>query len=158
MKIECFKRRIFNNDKKDAGEIGAGHTVTAIYEIIPAGVESDFLQSIDKLKYQKGTSTRTSDEWVNVKIRYKKPDGIKSKLLTQEVSGPPNVWKDCSNDFKWSASVAAWGMFLRDSEFKGNTDPRKIIQWAKEGKSDDVHGYRSEMVKMVRSTDLLVGN
>ncbi len=151
-----LEKEDFNDDKKDAGDIGAGHTVTAIYEIIPEGVSSDFLKQIDPLKFQTNSNTISSKDWVNVKIRYKEPDGAGSKLMEYPVKGHPLEWKKCSNNFQWSAAVAAWGMELRESVFKGETSFSMILSWAKEGRGEDIHGYRQEMIDMVLSTDLMV--
>src|SRR6187402_1550124 len=107
-----LKSEDFNNDKKDAGELGSGHTVTALYEIIPQGVESDFYK-IDELKYQKTKVTadaNETNELMTVKLRYKKPDGDESKLIVKPVMDGNITLSSTSEDFRWSASVAAFGM------------------------------------------------
>lgn len=148
----------FNDDLKDAGEMGAGHTVTALYEIIPAGVESKFLKSVDALKYQKtsSSSNNTSNELLNVKMRYKQPDGDKSKLLQKAVvDNGGNLLQQASDNFKFSASVAMLGMLLRQSEFvqQGNFDT--AIALAESAKGTDKEGYRAEYVKIAKSAKLL---
>ncbi|MGE6218636.1 YfbK domain-containing protein [Nubsella zeaxanthinifaciens] len=148
----------FNDDLKDAGEMGAGHTVTALYEIIPAGVESKFLKSVDALKYQKtsSSSNNTGNELLNVKMRYKQPDGDKSKLLQKAVvDNGGNLLQQASDNFKFSASVAMLGMLLRQSEFvqQGNFDT--AIALAESAKGTDKEGYRAEYVKIAKSAKLL---
>lgn len=147
----------FNDDKKDAGEIGAGHTVTALYEIVPAGVDSD-APSVDPLKYQtsKTVSGKTGDELLTIKLRYKKPDERKSQLMELPIQ---NVLIDnTSDDFRFSAAVAEFGMLLRHSEFAADTSVDSILELARGAKGDDEEGYRSEfiqLVKMVRDQQLL---
>ncbi len=146
----------FNNDKKDAGELGAGHTVTALYEIIPVGVRSQF--TIDDLKYQKTTITPqavSSSEIMSVKLRYKEPDGSKSKLLAKTVRDIDNSFESTSNNFRWSAVVAAFGMQLRDSDYKGDLTYTDIYVMARSARGKDEEGYRAEMIRMVESCRLL---
>ncbi len=146
----------FNDDLKDAGEIGAGHTVTAIYQVIPRGVNSEFLKSVDDLKYTANPSSNMDqDEWLTCKIRYKHPEESKSQLIVNALEGSVDDWQECSQDFHWSAAVAAWGMYLRDSAYKGNITRENLLGWAQDGKGADPHGYRAEMIKMVRTSDLL---
>lgn len=142
----------FNDDTKDAGEMGAGHTVTALYEIIPTGSESE-VPSVDPLKYQESNpvSGKYSNELLTVKLRYKTPEGEKSKLLEQAVEG--KITKSTSGDFRFSAAVASFGMLLRNSEFKGNTTIESILQLAKNAKGDDENGYRSEFIQLVKTVD-----
>lgn len=145
----------FNDDKKDAGEMGSGHTVTALYEIIPAGVKSDFLKSVDDLKYQKTKNTATSnhsDELMTVKFRYKDPEGTESKLLEQVIANTFTPFESTSENFRWSAAVASFGMLLRDSEFDGTSNFADVEKWAIASKGVDEHGYRDEFIKMVRGT------
>lgn len=138
----------FNDDKKDAGELGSGHTVTALYEIIPVGVESEFIKDIDPLKYQTNNSSVTSDsnELLTVKFRYKEPDGNKSKLITQVVQ---NQIRKSSDNLGWSMAVAGFGMLLRDSEYKGDLKYADVLQMAKSSKGTDEFGYRGEFIELV---------
>ncbi len=142
----------FNDDTKDAGEMGAGHTVTALYEIIPAGSDSE-TPSVDPLKYQeaKTVSGKYKNELLTVKLRYKEPDGGKSKLLEQTVSN--KIGKNTSDDFRFSAAVASLGMLLRNSEFMGNTNTDSILKLAKNAKGDDEEGYRSEFIQLVKTVE-----
>ena len=150
----------FNDDQKDAGEMGAGHTVTALYEIIPVGVESKFVKSIDALKYQNVPKTTPSsnntNEMLTVKMRYKQPDGNKSKLLEQAVA---DKYQDkvikTSDNFRFSASVAMFGMLLRQSEFAQESSFEQVIALAEGAKGIDKEGYRAEYVKLAKSAQLL---
>ena len=148
----------FNNDKKDAGELGSGHTVTALYEIIPVGVEDQYTGSIDPLKYQdnKPDNKRNyGNEMMTVKLRYKQPDGNTSKLISRVVKNKVAEFENASDNFRFSASVAGFGMILRNSEFKGNSEYTKVIKWAESAKSKDKNGYRAEYIRLIESTRLI---
>lgn len=148
----------FNNDKKDAGELGAGHTVTALYEIIPVGVKSDF-KPLDDLKYQKTEPrkvTGNTTDLMTVKLRYKKPDGDKSILLEQVIKKQSVSLTKSSQNLKWSAAVAGFGMLLRDSDFKGELKYQDVIALARSAKGADDQGYRSELIKLMETAELLV--
>ena len=137
----------FNDDKKDAGELGSGHTVTALYEVIPVGVKSQFVKDIDPLKYQEASTTGNADELLTVKFRYKEPDGSKSKLITQTIANDDRMDQD--NNLNWAATVASFGMLLRDSEFKGSLTFDQVLASAKKNKGDDEYGYRTEFIQLV---------
>ena len=148
----------FNNDKKDAGELGSGHTVTALYEIIPVGVEDQYTGSIDPLKYQdNGTAKKRNygSEMMTVKLRYKQPDGNTSKLISNVVKNKVSEFENTSDNFRFSASVAGFGMILRDSEFRGNSDYIKVKKWAEGAKGKDKNGYRAEYIRLIESTRLI---
>ena len=147
----------FNDDKKDAGELGAGHTVTALYEIIPQGVESAFIKNVDELRYQQSglTSSSDSDELLTVKFRYKRPKEDTSRLITQILKDREIDIDATSNDFRWSAAVAEYGMLLRDSEFKSQASYNQILTLALGSQGEDKEGYRAEFIDMVRSSQLL---
>ncbi|MEQ8906654.1 von Willebrand factor type A domain-containing protein [Ekhidna sp.] len=138
----------FNDDKKDAGELGSGHTVTALYEIIPVGVDSEFVKDIDPLKYQSNDQKviSSTDELLTVKFRYKEPDGSKSKLITQVVK---NEIRKSSDNLDWSMAVAGFGMLLRDSEYKGDLAFEDVLSMAKKSKGQDGFGYRAEFIELV---------
>ena len=142
----------FNDDKKDAGEIGAGHTVTALYEIVPAGADTD-TPSVDPLKYQtsKAVSGKNRDELLTIKLRYKKTEEHKSRLLELPVENNLNV--ETSDDFRFSAAVASFGMLLRKSEFAGNTTIDSVVKLAEGAKGADKEGYRSEFIRLVKAVD-----
>ncbi|MFM9949846.1 MAG: von Willebrand factor type A domain-containing protein [Saprospiraceae bacterium] len=144
----------FNDDKKDAGELGSGHTVTALYEIIPVGVKSSFIATVDDLKYQKTEEEKKvtivpSNELVNIKLRYKQPEGAKSQLIEKPVLDKPLKISETSDNFGWSAAVAEFGMLLRKSELKGNATYVQALKLAKNAQGKDVNGYRREMIQLL---------
>ena len=140
----------FNNDKKDAGELGSGHTVTALYEVIPAGVESSF-KPIDELKYQKYAMPKEaieSDDLLTVKFRYKEPTGTASKLITKTIeTGTNNV----SKNFEWSAAVAGFGMAIRASDYLNNYSFDDNITLAQAARGVDPDGYRAEFIRLMKA-------
>ena len=152
----------FNNDKKDAGDLGSGHTVTALYEIIPVGVKSSFLEKVDKLKYQdnkvKATADADGDEMMTIKLRYKKPDEDVSKLIEHPVIDTKIAIVKTSDNFRFAASVAQFGMLLRNSEFKSASSFSNVLGLARKAKGNDEEGYRSEFVRLVESAKSLVAN
>ncbi len=147
----------FNDDKKDAGELGAGHTVTALYEVIPVGVKSSMIKDIDDLKYQQSDLTRTSnsDELLTVKFRYKRPKEDQSRLITHNLKDKEIEIDSTSSDFRWSAAVAEYGMLIRESEFKGQSAYQQVLTLALGAQGEDKEGYRAEFIDMVRSSQLL---
>jgi len=148
----------FNNDKKDAGDMGSGHTVTALYEIIPAGVKDEFANSVDPLKYQKATPSpvvNNSDEMMTIKFRYKINDSAASKMEYVTIKDQPKEFKSTTADFRFAAAVAEFGMLLRDSQFKQASTYDQVIGIAKASKSADDEGYRSEFVRLAESAKLL---
>lgn len=152
-----LKNEDFNNDKKDAGELGSGHTVTALYEIIPAGVKSEFFD-IDELKYQKEkqvSSSKLDDEWLTVKLRYKKPDGDVSELIIEPVGNVDVPLAKASENLRWSASVAAFGMLLRESDYVKDFSYEEVAALAQSARGKDEEGYRAEFVNMVKSFGLI---
>ena len=143
----------FEDDRKDAGEIGSGHTVTAIYEIIPFAVHSQFLPDVDRLKYQTEPATVMylyPDELMSVKIRYKAPDGNVSREVEHTVCNSFTELIETSDNFRWSAAVATFGMILRDSEFKGDASYEMVDRLARGAMGEDKYGYRSEFLGLVR--------
>jgi Ca-activated chloride channel family protein len=152
-----LKSEDFNNDKKDAGELGSGHTVTALYEVIPVGVKSD-AYSIDDLKYQSTDPkavTKYSDELLTIKLRYKKPDEDVSKLITHTLRDTQIPIDKASENLRWSASVAAFGMLLRDSDHVKNYSYDEVVQLAQSAKGKDDEGYRAEFISMAKSFGLI---
>jgi Ca-activated chloride channel family protein len=143
----------FNNDKKDAGELGSGHTVTALYEIIPVGVKNDFTEEVDPLKYQKtqAATNNGGNEIMTVKFRYKKPDGDKSTLIVHPVKNITNSFSSTSNNFRFAAAVAQFGLLLRKSEFRQNASYNNVLSMAKSAMGTDSEGYRHEFVKLVEN-------
>ena len=145
----------FNNDKKDAGEIGAGHTVTALYEIVPAGAKGENT-SLDALKYQK-TQTVASDEILTVKLRYKEPTADVSKLITKTIKSS-EINSEPAGDFAWAASVAEVGMLLRNSEFKGTASYDAVIKALRANIGEDKFGLKSEFITLVETAQGLAPN
>jgi Ca-activated chloride channel family protein len=143
----------FNDDKKDAGEIGSGHTVTAIYELVLADGQSSS-NSVDPLTYQT-TKVVSNSDLMTLKIRYKKPNEETSRLITSKVTDKDLVNKINTNNFLMAVSVAEFGMLLRDSEFKGKASYEHVLMWAKRAKGEDKFGYRAEFISLVEKTKLL---
>jgi Ca-activated chloride channel family protein len=145
----------FNDDTKDAGEMGAGHNVTAFYEIVPVGIEFTGAGKIDTLKYQKTNKKQNkseytgSNELLTIKLRYKDPNGNKSQKI--ELPIIDNKTDNTSADFRFASAVAMFGQLLTDSEFKGNSTYEKIISIAKTALDNDEQGYRREFVRMVET-------
>src|SRR6266576_1982487 len=145
----------FTDDKKDAGEVGSGHSVTALYEVVPVGIKTDVnIRMPDSLRYQRRTVQSTSaagPELLFVKVRYKQPDGDQSRLISQPVlasaaaSPPPSV------DFQFQAAVAEFGLLLRNSDFKGKADLGHVITAAREARGQDPDGYRAEFVRLAET-------
>jgi len=153
-----LKAKDFNDDQKDAGELGSGHTVTALYEVIPVGVKSIFSGSIDDLKYQKNDKpviSGNNKELLTVKLRYKQPDGNVSKLIEQPVIDNRIPFDKTTNNFRFSAAVAEFGMLLRQSDFRQNSNFDQVIRNAQKAMGNDNEGYRSEFVKLAKSAKLL---
>ncbi len=142
----------FNDDKKDAGELGSGHTVTALYEIIPAGVKSAFLKDVDPLKYQdhkKEATANFNDEWLTIKSRYKDPLKDSSELIVHPVVDKGVAFEATSDNFRFSAAVAGFGMLLRESEFKGSSSYKQVLHTATDALGNDTEGYRKEFIALV---------
>lgn len=141
----------FNDDTKDAGEIGAGHTVTALYELAPAGAHT-----VDPLRYQPGRVAiappvaAPANELFNLKLRYKAPDSDTSSRLEFPFRDEVEAFEDSTRDFKFASAVAGFGMLLRDSEHKGGTSWDSVLAWAGEGRGEDELGYRDEFVGLVQ--------
>jgi Ca-activated chloride channel family protein len=148
-----FNKEDFNNDKKDAGDLGSGHTVTAIYEIIPAGVEDEFLEDVDDLKYQQRKKTKkgSAHEMMTIKFRYKSPEAETSNLIVHTVADTITPLQNTSENFRFACAVVQFGMLLRNSEFKGNAGYERVIQLANSSLGKDEEGYRKEFVKLVHS-------
>jgi Ca-activated chloride channel family protein len=144
----------FANDKKDAGDMGAGHSVTALYEIIPVGVKPDvdIETTAGKLRYQRvaemARNTRTN-EMMYVNVRYKLPDGRTSRLLQQAVR---NEVERSDGEFSFALAVASYGMLLRESPFRGTATFDTVLSLARDGMAHDPDGYRAEFAKLVEAT------
>lgn len=145
----------FNNDKKDAGDMGIGHTVTALYEIIPSGKKGETVNWVDPLKYQQGKILGNTSEVLTVKLRYKQPSEDVSQLMekvlpynNQEITAAPE-------DFRMATAVAAFGQLLRHSAFKGTATYDQVLSWAGNARGEDTEGYRAEFIQLVKKAKLL---
>jgi Ca-activated chloride channel family protein len=146
-----LKDEDFNDDKKDAGDIGAGHSVTALYEIVPAGVDVPAAK-VDALKYQTKTTpnaTAGNGELMTVKIRYKAPDGEQSKLLSRPVKNESVALAQAPSDLRWAAAIAGFGMMLRESPHRGNLTWKQVQAMARAAVGTDTEGYRAEALKLI---------
>lgn len=143
----------FDDDKKDAGELGAGHQVTALYELVPADPKK--VPDKNDLKYQTATVNKTSKEFFTVKLRYKRPKETTSNLIELAVNVPKREIDKLSPNQQFAAAVAEFGMILRDSEFKGNSSYESTMALAKSSVGADEFGYRTEFLKLVEMAELL---
>ncbi|AUX19425.1 hypothetical protein AQ623_01300 [Flavobacterium columnare] len=144
----------FKNDAIDAGELGSGHTVTALYEIIPTGVESSYSPTQLKYTSKEGSQNLISKELATVKFRYKRPDGEKSIEMIQTVSNSSKPLMISSPDFKFASSVAWFGMKLRDSKYIENKQTEDIIALANKGIHNDLEGYKTEFIRLIKKDKL----
>ena len=147
----------FNNDLKDAGDIGSGHTVTALYELIPVGVKSNFIERTDPLKYQRSNQSLSfGDEIMNVKIRYKSPEASQSKLLEHPINDNAVAENKASDNFRFVSAVAQFGMLLTNSEFKQGASFSQALVSAQNALGTDKEGYRAEFLKLVKNAEELM--
>jgi Ca-activated chloride channel family protein len=143
----------FNDDRNDAGDLGAGHRVTALYEIVPVGVDHEAAtQAVDPLRYRnrepEARRTRT-DELAFVRVRYKRPRGTESRLIEQSVRS--HTERRPSNDFAFASAVAGFGMILRESEHRGSMTAAQVLELAERGRGEDLDGYRAGFIELVRA-------
>lgn len=153
-----YENRVLNNedfkdDKKDAGDMGSGHTVTIMYEIIPVGVVSKYMRDANDLKYQSPIHTEATytDELATIKFRYKQPDGDKSKEMVQTIKDITTNLVSASENSRFSTSVAMFGMLLRDSRYKGTSSYEGVLAIAEASRSFDKEGYRAEFIRLVKA-------
>lgn len=147
----------FNDDSRDAGELGAGHSVTALYEVIPVGVDSEVeWPEVDDLRYQNSADgddldldTETAQEMMLVKLRYKDPTAETSQRIDRPVRDRPVSLSQTSDDFRFAAAVAAFGLWLRQSEFRGQSDLTLAQDLAQDALGGDRHGYRAEFLELL---------
>ncbi len=142
----------FEDDSKDAGEIGSGQTVTTLYEIIPVGVEDKFTKDLPKLKYQKNelSTEASANEIATIKFRYKLPDGNKSTEMVHPITDTELLLDNTTESFRFSAAVALFGMLLQESEFVGDGDYKMVIELAQDAKANDDDGYKAEFVRLAQ--------
>jgi Ca-activated chloride channel family protein len=150
-----LSREDFADDRKDAGEIGAGHTVTALYEVVPVGA-TPVATATDSLTYQQVAirqSAQRSSELMTVRLRYKEPTGSKSRLLSTVVAdeGSPSA----SPDLRFASAVAAFSMILRNADSKGTATYDMVLALAREARGEDPEGYRAEFITMVDQARML---
>lgn len=153
-----LEKEDFNNDQELGGDMGVGHVVTALYEIVPVGTDDSFIGSVDPLKYQLAStsaSSKYSGELATVKFRYKEPDSDVSKLKQTVVANTPLALDKTSNDFRFATAVAELGMLLRRSPYKQDASFEKLIARAQAAKGDDKEGYRAEFVTLAENARLL---
>lgn len=143
----------FADDKKEAGELGAGHTVTALYELIPAGSEESIPLAGD-LKYQR-TQVIASDDLMTVKLRYKQPEDEISRLITKTIASTDLSTLQEGENIGFAGAVAEFGLLLRDSQFKGDASYEHVLNRAKTWRGTDSEGYRAEFIRMVEKARLL---
>ena len=160
----ALKKEDFNNDAITAGDVGAGHTVTALYEVVPAGAEAPATPGVDALKYQKPEAggrrsevrnQQASPELLTVKVRYTPPEGGPSRRMEFPLTDRGAAFAEASMDFKFAAAVAGFGMILRDSPYKGGATLADVEHWAGEGLGADAGGYRHEFLGLVRQAEKL---
>ena len=147
-----LRNQDFNDDAVDAGEIGAGHTITALFEVVPAGIEID-IPGVDPLRYQtamRPTEDAAGGELLNVKVRYKEPDGDESRLIEAPVIDRGQGFDAASTDHRFAAAVAGFGMILRDSPYRGSASFDSVLRIAEASRGQDADGYREEFVDLVR--------
>jgi len=147
-----LKAKDFNDDKKDAGEMGAGHSVTALYEIVPPGGSSD-VPKTDALKYQKSVAVESA-EVLTVKLRYKEPKEDKSRLVEYPLTAETLVKKEPTLDFRFASAVAEAALILRDSAMKGDASYDAVLARARKSKGEDENGYRAEFIRLVEAAQL----
>lgn len=146
----------FNDDKKDAGDMGAGHTVTALYEIIPAGARNGETPAVDPLKYQQQIPVKNfSGEALTVKLRYKDPKEDKSQLITKVQNWQVQDITEMPEDFRMAAAVAGFGLLLRNSEYKGSASYDQVLSLAKTARGEDAEGYRAEFIQLVKKAQII---
>jgi Ca-activated chloride channel family protein len=143
--------RDFNDDRKDAGEIGAGIAVTALYEIVPTGQKIEN-PGVDELKYSNKVEpvSANGNELLTVKLRYKKPDETQSKLLSIGLANSPNQFEAASENLRFASAVAGFGLLLRNSRYKGGASWNGVLKIAQNARGNDLKGYRSEFVEMIQ--------
>jgi Ca-activated chloride channel family protein len=151
-----LENKDFNDDKKDAGDMGVGHTVTALYEIVPAGSTPKGKPLVDSLKYQRNVAANNySGEVLTVKLRYKQPKEDESQLLSQVLPWKIQDISNAPEDFRLATAVAEFGLLLRNSEHKGQANYTSVLTLAKGAKGEDEEGYRAEFIQLVKQASVL---
>lgn len=150
-----LKDEDFNNDKVDAGDIGAGHTVTAFYEVVPAAGEKPKFTSVDPLKYQRVASAPRfigpNDEWLTLKLRHKHPEGDRSKLQEKVLKGAPTPWDQAGPDSRFATAVTLFGMKLRGMSEASSVSWDQIRELAQSGVRDERQEDRTEFIELIEA-------
>ncbi len=148
----------FDDDTKDAGELGAGHTVTALYEIIP---QADYENALNLTLPEKGKEHPkyfgkfNQDHLVTLKLRYKKPEETESQLIEKLLDYRPIQLANTSDNFRWSAAVAGLSLIIRDSKYNNDLNTKKVLELANNALGEDLHGYREEFIEITKAYDVL---
>jgi Ca-activated chloride channel family protein len=150
-----LRREDFVDDKKDAGELGSGHTVTALYEIVPATGESADTRELTYQSVRVKENARKSADLATIRFRYKKPDGKKSIELVRKIPSTAVSLDKAGENIRFAAAVAEWGMLLRNSEHRGRASRSQVLELARNARGDDDHGYRAEFIELVGMTKKL---
>ncbi len=150
-----MKAEDFADDKKDAGELGSGHSVTALYEIVPAENETGGRQDLTYQTVQIKDAARASTDLATIRFRYKKPDGDVSTEHVSRIPAVSTAFDKAGENIRFAASVAEWAMLLRNSEHKGNANYTEVLRMAREAKGADIEGYRAEFIRLVELSELL---
>jgi Ca-activated chloride channel family protein len=152
-----LKAEDFKNDAKDAGDLGGGHQVTVLYEIVPKGVAID-LPGVDRSKYATASAPdpKAPDEWLTVRMRYKHPEAEASKEVSRALPAKA-LGAALSDDFRFAAAVASFGMILQDSKWRGAMTYAGVIEEAKKSVGKDAGGHRAEFLKLVERARALAG-
>jgi Ca-activated chloride channel family protein len=150
-----LRREDFVDDKKDAGELGSGHTVTALYEIVPAKGDSADTRELTYQSVRVKENARKSADLATIRFRYKKPDGKKSIELVRRIPSTSVSLDKAGENIRFAAAVAEWGMLLRNSQYKGSAKRSQVLELARNARGDDEHGYRAEFIELVEMTKKL---
>jgi Ca-activated chloride channel family protein len=145
----------FADDGKDAGELGSGHTVTALYEIVPAEGASTGSRELTYQTTRIKESARTSAELAIIRFRYKKPQQDTGTELVSKIPAVARSFNKAGRNIRFAAAVAEWGMLLRNSEHKGSANYARVLEMAKKAKGADTEGYRAEFIRLVEMSQLL---
>jgi Ca-activated chloride channel family protein len=158
-----LERQDFADDTVDAGEMGAGHTVTALYEVVPAPAPAERPPASEPLRYQlpplplPRVDPSVLRELLTVRIRYKEPQTETGRQVEFPFTDEGGIFADASGDFKFAAAVAGFGLILRDSPHKGQATFEQVLSWAEAGLGDDKEGHRAEFVELVKQARDLSG-
>ena len=153
-----LKKEDFNDDRIDAGELGAGHTVTALYEIIPAGIASEFLRGSDDLIYQQTAlkpEAHHTNETMTFKLRYKAPDDTTSQLIVTTLQDNAQPFAHASENVRFAAAVAEFGMLLRNSDFKARASYSQVLEIARVASRFDPDNHREEFIRLVETVAMM---